>query len=157
MNAGVIGDKKLMNLTADGVTTLFATNVLGHAVLLEGLLTENRLGEVAVFVGSEAARGIPKMRMKRPTFVSNSADELATVIDGSYFDGKKFEPSLAFSQVKYIGALWMAYLARQYPDRRLHYREPREYHRHPSPRRPCATATYSGQIRHAPPGYRPQT
>ena len=119
MNAGVIGDKKLMNLTADGVTTLFATNVLGHAVLLEGLLTENRLGEVAVFVGSEAARGIPKMRMKRPSFVSTSADELATVIDGSYFDGKKFEPNLAFGQVKYIGALWMAYLARQYPDRRL--------------------------------------
>ena len=60
MNAGVIGDKKLMNLTADGVTTLFATNVLGHVVLLEGLLNENRLGEVAVFVGSEAARGIPE-------------------------------------------------------------------------------------------------
>ncbi len=119
MNAGVIGKKKLMNLTADGVTTLFATNVLGHAVLLEGLLTENRLGEVAVFVGSEAARGIPKIRMKRPSFASTSADELATVIDGSYFDGNKFEPSLAFSQVKYIGALWMAYLARQYPDRRL--------------------------------------
>ena len=37
MNVGVIGDKKLMNLTADGVTTLFATNVLGHVVLLEGL------------------------------------------------------------------------------------------------------------------------
>ena len=119
MNAGVIGDKKLMNLTADGVTTLFATNVLGHAVLLEGLLTEDRLGEVAVFVGSEAARGIPKIRMKRPSFASTSADELATVIDGSYFDGKKFEPSLAFSQVKYIGALWMAYLARQYPHLRL--------------------------------------
>ena len=119
MNAGVIGDKKLMDLTADGVTTLFATNVLGHAVLLEGLLTEDRLGEVAVFVGSEAARGIPKLRMKRPSFASTSADELATVIDGSYFDGRKFEPSLAFRQVKYIGALWMAYLARQYPDRRL--------------------------------------
>ncbi len=119
MNVGVIGDKKLMNLTADGVTTLFATNVLGHAVLLEGLLTQNRLGEVAVFVGSEAARGIPKIRMKRPSFASTSADELATVIDGTYFADKKFEPSLAFSQVKYIGALWMAYLARQYPDRRL--------------------------------------
>jgi NAD(P)-dependent dehydrogenase (short-subunit alcohol dehydrogenase family) len=119
MNVGVIGDKKLMNLTADGVTALFATNVLGHAVLLEGLLNENRLGEVAVFVGSEAARGIPKIRMKRPSFASNSADELATVIEGSYFDCKKFEPSLAFSQVKYIGALWMAYLARQYPNRRL--------------------------------------
>ena len=82
-----------MELTADGVTTLFATNVLGHVVLLEGLLTENRLGEVAVFAGSEAARGIPKLGMKRPSFVSTSADELATVIDGSYFAGKKSDPT----------------------------------------------------------------
>jgi hypothetical protein len=74
---------------------------------------------VAVFAGSEAARGIPKLRMKRPSFVSTSADELATVIDGSYFAGRKADPNLAFGQVKYIGALWMAYLARQYPDRRL--------------------------------------
>jgi NAD(P)-dependent dehydrogenase (short-subunit alcohol dehydrogenase family) len=119
MNAGVIGGKTPMDLTADGVTTLFATNVLGHVVLLEGLLAEDRLGEVAVFAGSEAARGIPKLRMKRPSFVSTSADELATVIDGSYFAGRKADPNLAFGQVKYIGALWMAYLARQYPDRRL--------------------------------------
>ena len=27
--------------------------------------------------------------------------------------------NLAFGQAKYIGALWMAYLARQYPDRRF--------------------------------------
>ena len=108
-----------MDLTADGVTNLFATNVLGHVVLLEGLLTEDRLGEVAVLAGSEAARGVPKLRMKRPTFVSTSADELATVIDGSYFAGRKTDPNLAFGQVKYIGALWMAYLARQYPDRRF--------------------------------------
>ncbi len=143
MNAGVIGPKT-MDLTADGVTTVFATNVLGHVVLLEGLLAEGRLGEVAVLAGSEAVRGVPKLRMKGPSFVSTSADELATVIDGSYFDGKKFEPSLAFSQVKYIGALWMSYLARQYPDRRLITVSPGKHHRHPSPRRPCATTTYSG-------------
>ena len=119
MNAGRIGGKTPMDLTADGVTTLFATNVLGHVVLLEGLLTEDRLGEVAVFAGSEAARGVPKLRMKRPSFVSTSADELATVIDGSYFAGRKTDPNLAFGQVKYIGALWMAYLARQHPDRRF--------------------------------------
>jgi NAD(P)-dependent dehydrogenase (short-subunit alcohol dehydrogenase family) len=119
MNAGVIGGKPLMDLTADGVTTLFATNVLGHAVLLEGLLTENRLGEVAVFVASEAARGIPKLRFKRPSFVTTSADELATVMDGSYFAGKKADRNLAFGQTKYIGALWMAYLARHYPDLRF--------------------------------------
>ncbi len=118
MNAGVIGPQS-MKLTADGVTTVFATNVLGHVVLLEGLLAEGRLGEVAVLVGSEAARGVPKLRMKRPSFVTTSADELATVIDGSYFAGRKVDFNLAFGQVKYVGALWMAYLARQHPDRRF--------------------------------------
>ncbi|HEX6508343.1 MAG TPA: SDR family NAD(P)-dependent oxidoreductase, partial [Chloroflexota bacterium] len=118
MNAGVIGPQS-MGLTADGVTNVFATNVLGHVVLLEGLLADDRLGEVAVLAGSEAARGLPRMRMQRPSFVSTSADELATVIDGSYFAGKKADFNLAFGQAKYIGALWMAYLARQHPDRRF--------------------------------------
>src|ERR1700759_2992133 len=119
MNAGTVGGKTALDLTADGVTTLFATNVLGHAVLLEALLKEDRLGEVAVFAGSEAARGVPKLRMQRPSFVSTSPDELATVIDGSYFASRKTDLNLAFGQVKYIGALWMAYLARQHPDRRF--------------------------------------
>ncbi|TWP38052.1 SDR family NAD(P)-dependent oxidoreductase [Leekyejoonella antrihumi] len=118
MNAGVIGPQS-MDLTTDGVTTVFATNVLGHVVLLEGLLAEGRLGGVAVLAGSEAARGVPKLRMARPSFVSNSADELATVIDGSYFASRKPDFQLAFGQAKYIGTLWMAYLARQHPDRRL--------------------------------------
>jgi NAD(P)-dependent dehydrogenase (short-subunit alcohol dehydrogenase family) len=118
MNAGVIGPTTL-NLTADGVTTVFATNVLGHVVLLEGLLADDRLGEVAVLAGSEAVRGVPKLRMKGPSFVSTSADELATVIDGSYFAGRKPDFNLAFGQAKYIGALWMAYMARQHPDRRF--------------------------------------
>jgi len=119
MNAGGIGGKTPMDLTADGATYMFASNVLGHAVLLEALLAEDRLGEVAVYAGSEAARGVPKMRMKRPSFVSTSADELATVIDGSYFASRKTDLTLAYGQVKYIGALWMTYLARQYPDRRF--------------------------------------
>ena len=106
-------------MTADGATYIFAQNVLGHVVLLEELLAEDRLGEVAVFAGSEAARGLPKMGFKRPSFVSNSADELATVIDGSYFADRKTDVNLAYGQVKYIGALWMAYLARQHPDRRF--------------------------------------
>ena len=119
MNAGGMGGKTPMDLTADGATYMFAQNVLGHVVLLEALLKEDRLGEVAVYAGSEAARGVPKMRMKRPSFVSNSADELATVIDGSYFADRKKDLALAYGQVKYIGALWMAYLARQHPDRRF--------------------------------------
>jgi NAD(P)-dependent dehydrogenase (short-subunit alcohol dehydrogenase family) len=119
MNAGGVGGKTPMDLTADGATYMFASNVLGHAALLEGLLSEDRLGEVAVFAGSESARGVPKLRMKRPSFVSTSADELATVINGSYFAGRKADRNLAYGQVKYIGALWMGYLARQHPDRRF--------------------------------------
>jgi NAD(P)-dependent dehydrogenase (short-subunit alcohol dehydrogenase family) len=118
MNAGVVGPQTL-GVTADGVTTVFATNVLGHVVLLEGLLAEDRLGEVAVLVGSEAVRGVPKLRMKGPSFVSTSADELATVIDGSYGASNKPDFNLAFGQAKYIGALWMAYLARKHPDHRF--------------------------------------
>jgi nucleoside-diphosphate-sugar epimerase len=119
MNAGGMGGKTPMELTADGTTYMFAQNVLGHVMLLEALLAEDRLGEVAVFAGSEAARGIPKMGFKRPSFDSNSADELTTVIDGSYFAGGKPDVNLAYGQAKLIGILWMAYLARQHPDRRF--------------------------------------
>lgn len=119
MNAGGMGGKTPMSVTADGVTYMFAQNVLGHVVLLETLLAEDRLGEVAVFAGSEAARGLPKMGFKRPSFASRSADELATVIDGSYFADRKTDVNLAYGQAKLIGALWMAHLARQYPDRRF--------------------------------------
>ncbi len=119
MNAGGMGGKTPMALTADGATYMFASNVLGHVVLLETLLAEDHLGEVAVFAGSEAARGIPKMGFKRPSFVSQSADELATVIDGSYFAGRKTSVNLAYGQAKLIGILWMAYLARRHPDRRF--------------------------------------
>ena len=119
MNAGGMGGKTPMALTADGATHMFAQNVLGHVVLLEALLAEGRLGEVAVFAGSEAARGIPKMGFKRPSFASNSADELAGVIDGSYFAGGKPDVNLAYGQAKLIGILWMAYLAREHPDRRF--------------------------------------
>lgn len=51
MNAGVIGPQSLA-MTVDGVTNGFATNVLGHVVLLEGLLAEDRLGEVAVLANT---------------------------------------------------------------------------------------------------------
>jgi NAD(P)-dependent dehydrogenase (short-subunit alcohol dehydrogenase family) len=119
MNAGGIGGKTPLELTADGVTNVFASNLLGHVVLLETLLSEDRLRGVAVLAGSEAARGVWYMLMKRPSFVSNSADELASVIDGTYFADHKRDVGLAYGQVKYLGALWMAHLARRHRDRRF--------------------------------------
>ena len=157
MNAGIIGNKTLMEKTVDGATKLFATNVLGHAVLLEGLLAENRLNEVAVFVASEAARGIPKLGFKRPTFASTSTEELTAVIDGSYFAGKKFDQNLAFGQVKYIGTLWMAHLGAPIPRPPLHHGQPWQHNGHRSCRRRSTAVALCGQTHHASPRYLPRT
>ena len=119
MNAGGTGGPNPMALTADGVTEMFAANVLGHVVLLTELLNKKALRRVAVLTGSEAARGVPKLRIPRPVFPARSADEFATVIDGSFFADRKPSHMLAYAQVKYLAALWMATLARQHPDLRF--------------------------------------
>jgi NAD(P)-dependent dehydrogenase (short-subunit alcohol dehydrogenase family) len=119
MNAGGTGGPHPLALTRDGVTQVFAANVLGHVVLLEELLAQDALTEVAVLTGSEAARGVPKLRIPRPTFASQSADEFATVINGSFFGKNKPSLMLAYAQVKYLGALWMAALARKHADLRF--------------------------------------
>ena len=119
MNAGGSGGPTPAALTPDGVTQIFASNVLGHVVLLEELIKASKLTDVAVLVGSEAARGVPKLRMKRPTFATSSVTEFASVIDGSFFAGAKFSGTLAYGQVKYLGALWMAALARRHLELRF--------------------------------------
>ena len=65
LNAGGSGGPTPITLTEDGVTHLFGQNVLGHAVLLESMLQSGQLTQAAILVGSEAARGVPKMG-KRP-------------------------------------------------------------------------------------------
>ncbi len=119
MNAGGTGGKTPLVLTKDGVTEIFAANLLGHVVLLEGLLAAGKLGRAAVYVGSEAARGVPKLGMKRPRLTTSSADEFASLCDGTYFRGRKADPTLAYGQVKYLAALWMAATARRYPNLQL--------------------------------------
>ncbi|MEE6139060.1 SDR family NAD(P)-dependent oxidoreductase [Mycobacterium sp. 050128] len=119
MNAGGTGGPTPLALTADGVTHVFGSNVLGHVVMLENLLADGALTNTAVLVGSEAARGVPSMGMARPTFTDHSVEEFAGVIDGSFFKQRKFNTFLAYGQVKYLGALWMSALARKHPDLRL--------------------------------------
>lgn len=118
MNAGGMGGKTPLKMTEYGVTQIFATNVLGHVVLLESLLQENKLKNVALYASSEAARGIKKMGMNRPALESSSADEFVTVINGDYF-GEKGDPMDAYGHVKYVATMWMASLARKYPNVRF--------------------------------------
>lgn len=118
MNAGGTGGKKFAEKTADGVTRQFAVNVLGHVVLAETLLKAKKLTQVAIYAGSEAARGVPKMGVKRPNLKTSSVDEFVSIIDGSFF-AKTNDPLVPYGPVKYVAALWMASLARKYPDVRI--------------------------------------
>lgn len=119
MNAGGMGGTTPMNKTKEGVTQIFATNLLGHVVLLEELLQEKKLQKVALYVGSEAARGVAKLGIKAPGLQTSSVAEFVGVADGSFFAGRKINPPQAYGQVKYAGALWMAFLARKYPEIRF--------------------------------------
>lgn len=118
MNAGGMGGKNPGQKTADGVIQMFAVNVLGHVVLLDELLKAKKLSKVAVYAGSEAARGVPVMGMKRPSLKTSSVAEFASIIDGSFF-GDKVDPMAAYGPVKYVGAMWMGSVARQKPELRF--------------------------------------
>ena len=119
MNAGGIGGREPLALTKDGVTQVFALNLLGHMELLDGLLRSKKLTGTALYVGSEAARGVPKMGIAKPTFASSSVDEFVRVGNGEFFVGKKSDIWLAYGQVKYLAALSMAAAARRHPELRI--------------------------------------
>ncbi|WP_136806212.1 SDR family NAD(P)-dependent oxidoreductase [Desulfosediminicola flagellatus] len=117
MNAGGWGGEHPMDTTENGVTRVFAVNVLGHVLLAEELLKKKMLTKVGLYVSSEAARGIPGMD-ERPNLATSSVDEFATIADGSFFTSRS-DSIKPYAPVKYMGALWMSSLARQYPDVRL--------------------------------------
>jgi NAD(P)-dependent dehydrogenase (short-subunit alcohol dehydrogenase family) len=119
MNAGTTGDKTNIKLTPEGVTEVFASNLLGHVVLLDELLKTKKLTSAAVYLASEAARGVKQLGIKSPVFESYSAEEFSSVVDGKFFAGKKADPMMAFGQVKFLGAMWMSSVARKNPELRL--------------------------------------
>jgi NAD(P)-dependent dehydrogenase (short-subunit alcohol dehydrogenase family) len=118
MNAGGMGGKDPMDVTSNGVTSLFAANLLGHVVLLDELINEKKLNKVALYAGSEGARGVEDMGMNRPDLKTSSIDEFATVIDGTFFN-EQTDPMEAYGYIKYMAALWMSSEARKNPNLRL--------------------------------------
>ncbi len=118
MNAGGMGGKSPMDLTSHGVTSLFAANVLGHVVLLDELIKENKLNNVALYAGSEGARGVEDMGMNQPALKTSSVDEFASIINGTFF-GKETDPMEAYGYIKYLAALWISSEARKNSKLRL--------------------------------------
>ncbi|MDR5644422.1 SDR family NAD(P)-dependent oxidoreductase [Burkholderia cenocepacia] len=119
MNAGGIGGRDPLALTDDGVTRIFACNVLGHVVLLDSLLAAGRLRRGAVLAGSEAARGVPMLGMGAPKLKESSVEEFASLCNGDYFRERRPDPITAYAHVKYVGAMWLSAEARKWPDLKL--------------------------------------
>jgi NAD(P)-dependent dehydrogenase (short-subunit alcohol dehydrogenase family) len=119
MNAGGSGGKTPLARTSSGATTVLAINVVGHIALLDDLIAAGQFTGTAVYAGSEAARGVPKLGIPRPHFDTTSISELVSVIDGTYFDSRKFTGPLGYAQAKYIAALAIAAEARRHPGLRI--------------------------------------
>ncbi len=118
MNAGGTGGKHFYEKTKDGVTQIFAVNLLGHVVLTNELLKAKKLTNVALYAGSEAARGVKEMGMKRPALKTSSVAEFASICDGVFFGNSK-DATVPYGPIKYMAALWMSSIAREYPEIRF--------------------------------------
>jgi NAD(P)-dependent dehydrogenase (short-subunit alcohol dehydrogenase family) len=116
MIAGGLGGKTPGNLTKEGVTDIFASNILGHVALLEEMVRLKKLSGVAVLAGSEAARGVKQIRIKKPVFTNATTETFVSVANGKIFGNEKFDVMTSYAQVKYLGALWMSDLAHQHAE-----------------------------------------
>jgi NAD(P)-dependent dehydrogenase (short-subunit alcohol dehydrogenase family) len=115
LNAGGVVGKTAGKLTPSGMSEIAATNVLGHVILVEELLKQDKLKKAVLYVSSEAVRGVKQMGMKPALLKTSSVDEFAAVLDGSYF-GNNFDAVLAYAYVKYAATMWLFSMARKYPD-----------------------------------------
>jgi NAD(P)-dependent dehydrogenase (short-subunit alcohol dehydrogenase family) len=114
LNAGGLGGDTAGKTTPSGMNELSAMNVLGHVVLVEEMLKQDKLNKAVLLASSEAVRGVKQMGMKPPKMNTSSEDEFASVLDGSFF-GNKFNAMQAYGYVKYAATMWMFSLARKHP------------------------------------------
>ena len=102
LNAGSAGGSNPGQLTQYGVTQISATNVLGHVLLVDLLLEQRKLSGTVIFSGSETSRGLPLSPFKKVKLKSGSVDEFVSILDGSFFKGKKtFSRSIDRHEMKF--------------------------------------------------------
>jgi|GEM_PF-2191667 len=115
LNAGGQGGKHPEAITSTGMTTIAATNLLGHVVLVDELIKAGKLNNEVLYVSSEGARGI-KGIMKKPDLKTNSVSEFISVLNGSFSEPKLDGSEVyGYRYIKYIGTLWTSANARKYP------------------------------------------
>jgi NAD(P)-dependent dehydrogenase (short-subunit alcohol dehydrogenase family) len=117
LNAGGGGMPAATEKTADGVTTIFAANVLGHVLLID-LLLENKIltsGGSVVCSSKGSVRGVSELGVAPIVLKDGSVEEIAAMVDGSGFPPKTDVPTIVHPSVKMLATLWMGSMARKEP------------------------------------------
>ena len=115
MNAGGMGGRTPNNKTESGMNELAASNILGHVVLVEGLIEAGKLNKIAMLATSEGILSVKKKGLKSSGIKTHTKEELMSILDGAYF-GEKFSVMEGYQLVKYVATLYMSSLSRKYPD-----------------------------------------
>jgi len=120
LNAGGGGGTDPTRLTKEGVTVIFAINVLGHVHLTDLLMKNGKLSKQGsvMYVASFAARGAPEVRSAKPPINDGSIEEWTSVVNGNKFEDNKTYTDI-YGAVKLMGALWTMSMARKHPDMRF--------------------------------------
>jgi NAD(P)-dependent dehydrogenase (short-subunit alcohol dehydrogenase family) len=117
LNAGGLGSEAL---TEHGVTENFAMNVLGHAVLTQGLLDAGKVnaGARVIYSHSETTRSVWLFAGFQP-FVRLYKEEIEASITRPPTRGtlgvRARQRMNTYANSKLVGGLWLAQLAREHP------------------------------------------
>ena len=112
LNAGGLGGSQPFKKNEYGVTSMFASNVLGHFLLVEELMQAKKLKGVVLYSGSEASRGFLKGKIATPDLSEGSVEVFKSIANGEYFEDPI--PNKAYGYVKLTATLAMAALSQKY-------------------------------------------
>lgn len=111
LNAGGFTPDRKGLILQSGATTIAETNLLGHASLLDGLLSTKRIrtGSRVIFSGSEAGMG-------EPTAISwgITSQYYIDILNGNSY--KSYNPIDAYGHIKGMIAFYTAALAKRHPE-----------------------------------------
>ena len=111
LNAGGFTSDRIGSPLTSGATLIAETNLIGHALLLNGLIEFNHLrrGSRIIFSGSEAGLGQPSAIPWE-----NTMQYYVNILNGSIY--KKYNPGDAYGHIKGMMAFYTTAMARRHPD-----------------------------------------
>lgn len=111
-NAGGLAGPTRNDLSDYGVTNALASNVVGHADLINQLIQKGKISESAAFVSSEAARGVKAIGANPPTVDPSDSQAVLSIMKGQ--EKKTIEDALfMYANVKFFSSLYATALAQR--------------------------------------------